>query len=248
MANKTMHLDDLVKAVQAVLGDKLKSVVLYGSAAAGDYLPGVSGKDVLIIAEPLGQPELAALAPTVHTWEQAGNPLPEVLTPGELATSLDVFPIELLDMQQSRRVLFGADPLAGIKIDMDDYRRQLEHELKTRLLQLRRTYFAAAADEAQVANLMGASLSTFLVLIRAALRLYNDDVAADKLDALDRLARQVPFDLQPLRDVLAYKKRQAHPQPGEVQALFARYLAAIEQIVHAVDLYLRKTAPPTNSQ
>jgi hypothetical protein len=243
-----MNLEDLVKALHDILGPKLKSVLLYGSAAAGDYLPGVSGQDVLVVAEVLGATELAAIAPHLRVWEQAGNPLPELFTPAELATSLDVFPIELFDMQQSRRVLFGEDPLTAISIDMNDYRRQLEHELKTRLLQLRRAYVAAAGDEPRIARLMGASLSTFIVLMRAALRLYNDPVGAEKTDAIDRLAKHVQFDSQPLTEVLQYKKRQAVPAPGEVQSLFARYLATIEKIVHAVDQHLRQTAPSANQK
>jgi hypothetical protein len=242
-----MNLEELVKTLHDALGERLKSVLLYGSAAAGDYLPGVSGMDVLIVAEPFGQPELAAIAPHLRQWERSGNPLPELFTPAELATSLDVFPIELLDMQQSRRVLFGSDPLASITIDMNDYRRQLEHELKTRLLQLRRSYLAAAGDEPRLARLMGASLSTFLVLMRAALRLYNDPVGPDKTGAIDRLAKHVQYDPQPLNEVLAYKKRQAEPQPGEIQSLFARYLATIEQIVHAVDQHLREATSPVKS-
>jgi hypothetical protein len=241
-----MDLEQFVKSLQESLGTKLHSVLLYGSAAAGDFLPGVSGKDILIVAQPLGQTELSAIAPHLLLWERAGNPLPELFTPGELATSLDVFPIELLDMQQSRRLLFGADPLSGIAIDMDDYRRQLEHELKTRLLQLRRSYIAATGDEPRLARLMGASLSTFLVLMRASLRLYNDPVGAEKSDAIDRLAKHVQFDPQPLKDVLEYKKRQAAPAPGEVESLFSRYLASIERIVHAVDHHLRETTRPSN--
>ena len=241
-----MSVEKLVKTLHDVLGPKLKSVLLYGSAAAGDFLPGVSGMDLVLVAEPLGASELEAIAPHLLAWQQAGNPLPELFTPAELATSLDVFPIELFDMQQSRRVLFGEDLLAGIAIDMNDYRRQLEHELKTRLLQLRRAYIAAAGDEPRIARLMGASLSTFMVLMRAALRLYNDPVGAEKSEAIDRLAKHVQFDSQPLTEVLNYKKRQAAPAPGEVQSLFARYLTTIEHIVHAVDQHLRKTTPTPN--
>src|SRR5438874_13085103 len=117
-----MTSEQLVKALHEALGPKLKAVVLYGSAAAGDFVPGVSGRDILIVAEPIGAVELAALAAPLTSWEQAGNPLPQLFTPRELAESTDVFPIELWDMQQARRVLFGSDPLADMKMDMQDYR------------------------------------------------------------------------------------------------------------------------------
>src|SRR6187551_1379921 len=133
-----MTCEELVTALHEEMGANLQSVVLYGSAAAGDFVPGLSGHDVLIIADRLGASELAALSKTLRSWERSGNPLPQLFTLQELADAADVFPIELLDMQQSRRVLFGFDPLADLKIDMGHYRGQLERELKVRLQLLRR--------------------------------------------------------------------------------------------------------------
>src|SRR5207248_3328982 len=49
-----MTTEQLVKALHEALGPGLKSVVLFGSAAAGDFVEGVSGHDVLIVAEKLG--------------------------------------------------------------------------------------------------------------------------------------------------------------------------------------------------
>jgi hypothetical protein len=235
-----MTTEQLMKELQEALGPALKSVVLYGSAAAGDFIQGVSGRDILIIGERLGAAELAALSVPLAAWVQAGNPLPQVLTPTELARSTDVFPIEIIDMQQSRRVLFGPDPLAEIKIDMQHFRIQLERELKTRLLLLRRRYMACCSQTDRVARLMIDSVSTFLVLMRAALRLYNDSAPAEKAKALEELGRYVTFDLQPFTAVQELKARPQKLPPGEVESLFGRYLASIQQVAEAVDWDLHK--------
>jgi hypothetical protein len=235
-----MTNEQLIKGLQEALGPRLKSIVLYGSAAAGDYLAGVSGRDILIVAERLGAAELAALSVPLASWEKAGNPLPQVLTPGELSGSVDVFPIEIIDMQQSRRVLYGPDPLADVKIDMQHYRMQLERELKTRLLLLRHRYLACCGQTDRVARLMIDSVSTFLVLMRAALRLYNESAPAEKAKALEELRRHVTFDAQPFTAVQELKSQRRMPPPGEVESLFSRYLASIEQVVGAVDQHLHK--------
>jgi hypothetical protein len=234
----TMTSEQLVQALQQSMGTNLKSVVLYGSAAAGDFVPGISGQDILIIAGELGPAALAAMSAPLLQWEHAGNPLPQFLTSHELASSADVFPIELMDMRQSRRVLFGPDPLAEMKIDMRLYRVQLERELKTRLLLLRRKYLASSGKAEGIAALMAASLSTFMVLLRATLRLYNDSAPAQKSDALDELAKHVQFDPQPFRAVLELRKRSGPPAADEVESLFSQYLVSIEKVVQAVDLHL----------
>ena len=237
-----MTCEQLVAALQQVMGPNLKSVVLYGSAAAGDFVPGLSGNDVLIIAERLGSPELAALSGTLVEWERAGNPLPQLFTAQELNAAADVFPIELLDMQQSRRVLFGPDPLAELKIDMQHYRGQLERELKVRFQLLRRRYVACSDNDERLAHLMIASVSTFLVLLRAALRLYNEPAPAEKADALGPLAKHVAYDPQPIRAVSELRTQKNRLSPGELKRLFGQYLQSIEQVVHSVDRYLHPSS------
>ena len=95
---------------------------------------------------------------------------------------------------------------------------------------------------------MAASVSTFLVLLRAALRLYNDSVPAQKADALDQLAKHVKFDPQPLRSVLELKKRTSTPARGEIETLFRQYLESIEQVIETVDRHLHSSPQPTTSQ
>jgi hypothetical protein len=230
-----MTNEQLVQELLQAAGSNLKSIILYGSATAGDFVPDVSRNDILIIADHLDSPSLNALGEPIRRWQKAGNPVPQLLTMQELLSSVDVFAIEILDMQQSRRVLFGSDPFADIKVDMSDYRAQLERELKTRHLLLRRKYIAVSRDENSVANLMIASLSTFLVLLRAALRLYNNAVPADKAEAVSKLTDYVNFNPEPFRDVLALKQRAQKPIVGAIQPLFTRYLSEIEKVVDAVD-------------
>src|SRR5437870_4596473 len=129
-----MTPEQFIEQLQVALGDKLKSVVLYGSAATGDFMEGVSGHNLLVVAEPCGTSELAAIASAAQKWEQAGNPLPQFFTPAELAGSADAFPIEILDMQRSRKILSGADLLANLTVDHAHLRMQLEHDLKSKLL------------------------------------------------------------------------------------------------------------------
>ncbi len=234
-----MTTEQLLTTLHEALGPGLKSVVLFGSATAGDFVDGVSGRDILIVADKLGATELAALSAPLARWREAGNPQPQLFTSAELAGSADVFPIELTDMQQSRQVLMGDDPIANVKIDMHHYRLQLERELKTRLSLLRKNYLACSGSTTDVARLMTASVSTFLVLFRAALRLYDESVPAEKASALEKLAQHVQFDPQPIRHVLELKHKHEKPAAGQIESLFTHYLESIDRVVHAVDQHLR---------
>ncbi len=234
----TMKPEDFVDDLKTGLADKLKSVVLYGSAATGDFLKGVSGYNLLVVAEPLETSELQAVHTAAVKWEKSGNPLPQFFTPAELAGSADAFPIEILDMQRSRKVLFGTDLLAGLKVDPAHLRMQLEHELKSKLLFFRQRYLVACHTPERLTSLLASSVSTFLVLFRASLELYDEEVPSCKQDALKKLAAYISFDSSPFESVLELKSSHKLPAGIDLQTLAANYLAAIERIVQAVDQHL----------
>jgi hypothetical protein len=223
----------------------LRAVVLYGSAAAGDHVAGKSDYNILVVAERFGMAELNALAPVAVKWSEAGNRPPVLFTPGQLAASANAFPIELLDMQQSRRVLAGEDLLAGIQVKPEQLRLALEREWKAKLLQLRERYLLTRGKPARVAGLLEASLSTILVLCRATLRLYQPEVPANKLDAARALAQRLDLDAGVF--VTVHETRAGRRKERAAAPLFADYLKAVEQIVAAVDGQLHSTSKGTPS-
>ena len=235
-----MTPEQLVEKLKLALPAGLKSVVLYGSAAAGDHVHGASDYNVLLIAERLGPVELLAISGPAEAWTKSGNRPPLLFTLEEFARSADAFPVELLDIQQSHRVLFGADPVARIPVDPRHLRLEIERELKARLLALREGYILSRGRPKPVARLLTSSLSTFLVLFRAALRLWQDVVPAQKHEALLALAGHIGFDPQAFLTVKDWRERRAKPGDGSVGAVFEAYLSGIERVIHAVDLRVRE--------
>jgi hypothetical protein len=235
MTNTPTTPDDLAQHLAQVLPGALRSVVLHGSAAAGDFLPGTSNFNLLIVVEPITVVELDALAPPISEWIRAGNPHPILFTPAQLTESRDAYPIELLDIRQSRRVLWGADLLADLPIQPRDLRLQVERELTGKLLKLRARYMSVAVQPDAVGRLMLSSLSTFLVLFRATLRIFEPDVPDLKLDALHALARHIEFDVRPFERLFEIKQQVTSVADAVVDVSFADYLTAIERVARAVN-------------
>ena len=230
-----MTPEQLTERLREVMPSGLRSVVLYGSAAAGDHLPGRSDYNVLVVADRLGVAELDALAGPARAWAKAGHRPPLLFTPAQLAASADAFPIEILDIQQSHRILFGEDPVAEIRVKPEHLRLELERELKAKLLDLRESYLLACGKARRVLDLLTESLSAFLVLFRASLRLYRDDVPTHKIEALRALARHVGFDPTVFLTVQELKEGRLKPKAVAADALFAQYLETIEEVADAVD-------------
>ena len=230
-----MTPEKFVEQIRKALPTGVRSVVLYGSAAAGDHLGKQSDYNILIVLERLGLPELKALATPTKAWVKSGNHPPMLFTPESLRESSTTFPIELLDIRDAHKVLFGDDVLAGISISQVNLRRQVEHELHGKLLHLQSRFMVTAAQPKRIAELLTGTLSKFLILFRAALRLYQPAVPVKKLEALQALSRQIAFDTTVFVTIQELKDGQRKLRTIEPAALFAVYMAAIQAVVSAVN-------------
>lgn len=230
----------LVEELKAACPAGLKSVVLYGSAAAGDHAGKRSDYNVLVVTGDLGTSTLDALSKTASKWSQAGNPAPLLFTEDRLAQATDVFPIELLDIRECHKILHGDDLVQGLEIDTKNLRLQIEHELRGKLIRLRQSYLLTGGKPKAVADLMVQSLSTFLVLFRASLRLFDETVPQPKFLALEQLAGHLEFEASVFNTVQQLKDGTKKARDLDVGRLFNTYLETIECVIDAVDAYIHK--------
>ena len=235
-----MKPEDLVQKLQQALGTGIRSVILYGSAAAGDHTGKRSDYNILVVADRLGLAELTALSLTSLAWRKAGNPSPLFFTLERLQKSADVFPIELMDIRESHRVLYGEDVLDHIQIQKKNLRLILEHELKSSLVRLRESFLLTEGKPKRVIDMMIDSLSTVLVLFRAALRLYQDEIPPRKIDALKALGEHIRFDEDVFLVIEELKEGRQSAKNVDALELFGRYLQTVESVVDTVDAHVHQ--------
>jgi hypothetical protein len=226
--------EQFAEQLASTLPTQLKCVLLFGSAAAGDFVAGASNYNLLAVIEPLGMVELDAISPAVVAWNQAGNPIPLFFTPQQLIQGTEAFPIELLDIEQSRRILWGSDLLENVRVETAQLRRQIERELTGKLLKLRGRYMLVRQKPHAVTELMVQSLSTFLVLFRAALRLYQKTVPNIKLEALHALSKHIEFDTKPFERIYELKSQPRKGNRVAEPVSFGSYLGSIEHVTNAI--------------
>ena len=98
-------LNELVDRLRRDYGETLISVVLYGSAASGEFHEKFSDLNVLVVLKKLGVRELALGRETVHWWQKQKQPLPVLLESEENKKSRDVFLVVYLEIQHNKRLL-----------------------------------------------------------------------------------------------------------------------------------------------
>ena len=237
------QLDEFVSRMQKAAGENLHSVILYGSAAAGDFNPEFSDLNLLCLLRETSFPKLSAVAGVVGWWHGQKHPTPLVMTPEELERSSDVFSIELLDMQQHHRVLFGEEVLAGLRIPMHLHRAQLEYELREKLILLRQRLLLVAEKERDLWDLLLGSVPAFATLLRHALIALGDNTYRSKRDAIQALSARIQFDPSALLQLLDMREHKTDRKRFDVKDVFTRYLAAVQQVAAAVDTMLDTSGP-----
>jgi predicted nucleotidyltransferase len=229
------QISEFVERVRAAAGANLKSVILYGSAATGDYVPEYSDVNLLCLLGEASLSAIAAVAAAVEWWGKRRQHAPLLMTVDDLRRGADVFSIEFLDMQQSYRVLWGEDPLKGLEIPMTFHRAQVEYELREKLILLRQRFLLVAGDDRAKWELLLRSAPAFGTLARHALLASGEKTGLSKREAIGRLAAKAGFDATPIVQLFDVRDGKLDRKTMEVDDVFARYLDAVERITAAVD-------------
>ena len=70
------QISEFVAGLQQAAGSNLESVILYGSAATGEYDPDYSNINLLAILKETALSQLLNLAPAIKSWTEQGRPAP----------------------------------------------------------------------------------------------------------------------------------------------------------------------------
>ena len=233
MLSMEAKLTELVSRMKELGAENLESMILYGSAARGDFHERHSDLNVMCTLRSVAARELARVAPVVHWWcKDQSEPAPLFFTTEELRESADVFSIELLDMQQSRRVLYGADVVAGISVPMNLHRVQVEHDLRTLLLKLRQHFLRAAGKESELRAVETKSISSVLALLRHTLIAFGEEPPANPYEIFARIAATTGADAEAF--AMAFKLRHSETHGYEITRAYDRYLNALSVVVSAL--------------
>lgn len=233
--NQNDTINDFVERFRQAAGTNLESVILFGSAVSGDFHPGLSNLNLLCVLRDSSFAALQALAPVAKWWDRQKQPPPLCMTRQELERSIDVFTIELLDMQQHHRVLFGEDVVQNLQIPMSLHRVQVEYELREKMILLRQQVLLASGNNSRMWDLLLRSVPSFATLFRHALIALGNPELTGRREAVQALAKHVEFDTSAINQLLDVREHTADPKKMNVDDLCARYLVAIEKVTAAVD-------------
>lgn len=126
-------IEKFLKYVKEIFGERLLSVILYGSAAKGKYVEGVSDINLIFIVDKIGYEEILRLN-KIHKIAYKNRIKPFFFNKWFLISSSDVFPVEWKDIKENHIIIYGEDLTSGIEVKEEKIALQVERELKQNYL------------------------------------------------------------------------------------------------------------------
>lgn len=234
MAEKIQRsLDKFADELKKIYQDGLISVIVYGSYASGEFKPGFSNINLLIILDNTSLENLAKCAFLFKKNSFRGfNCL--FFTPDYINRSTDVFPIEFLDIKENYVIIHGKDLLSGLKIDLKNLRFQCEQELKAKLLNIK-AFFLHNPDKTALQNLLVKSFNSFLHISRNLIRLKGKSPAYKKEEILAELAIEFKIEVSGLKKIFDLKNKKLKLNYRETEELLFNFVKTMEAIIKVVD-------------
>lgn len=228
-------LDRLADQLEQALGDNLVSFCLYGPAVRHDTRDAGKELTTLLVVRDTSPKALRPIESAVADWTKKSQPPPLVFAEDGWHASTDVFPIEIEDMREAHRVLKGSDPFAGLTTTRDDLRRELEREVRGKVLRLRTEFVAAAPEPKALEELLLDSAGTFFVLFRAVLRLARKAPPQTPKTLVHEVAEVAGLDATAFDWVLDKLVGHNVPSLKPHDPVGDRYVEQVEKLVRFVD-------------
>jgi hypothetical protein len=221
--------------VRAALGPGFVSAYVTGSVLTRGFDPAHSHINLLVIARSL-EPDvldgIAAAAPDPRRKPQVDSLF---MAQEQVRASLDVFPIEWLDLIERHLLLEGEDVLAGLEVPLTNLRLQCEHELRAKHLRLRHEYLASAKRGERLAEVLVRMASGFHTLFRTLLRLHGEVPPPNTERVVERVAALFSLDATALLGAHAVRYSAGKPDARQARERYRRFLVEIERLASAID-------------
>ena len=226
---------EFVEDLKTAYGGGLQSIILYGSGARGDYVPGKSDINFLVVLDEKAVDDLERAQALIPKWRKRAVAVPLIMTKAFIFSSIDVYPVEFLNMKRHYEVVHGEDVLKDLVFDGKALRLQCERELKGKLMLLRTGFLNTAGKAEDLRRLMAVSITAFLSVFGALLLVRGREIPKERRDIVPAVAQTYGLDAAPFLRCIDLREGKKDLSLGDLKTIFQSYMAEIEILIKAVD-------------
>jgi predicted nucleotidyltransferase len=232
IVNPIEYAKKAIEEYRSLYGSDLVSVILFGSAAGGDFNPEKSDINLLIVLTSMDIELISRSADIQIKYLRKRFSKPLFMDKEYIASSCDSYPMEFFDMKERYEVLAGEDVLSSVLPGIDHLRLQVERELKGKWLHLLDEYTFACKNRKQLVQLTQLSLRAFAPVFRALLKLKDTPVPVAKKELLFAVESVYSIDNRPFQNMEEICKTGNF---AELKTKFTDYSRAVKKLIDAIE-------------
>lgn len=235
MENKFKTTANLITNLKEVFGERLVSVILYGSCAGDECENKFSDINLIVVIDNLLAVDLKNANSALKDFLKTKNPLPLFMDKEEWFNSCDVYPIEYSDIKDRYRILEGEDIVKPLVLEKKNLRLQSEHETKNLLIKLRQNYLVKNTDLKAIETLLKTCSKSFFALFRAVLRLTETQVSFSHKEAIEILAGKVRIDKDVFLKLLELRTDSKAISKTEYEITIQKIIDSTDEMLKYID-------------
>ncbi|MBI3595403.1 MAG: hypothetical protein HY200_10645 [Nitrospirae bacterium] len=213
--------------------ESLSSLILYGSGAGVNYIPGKSNVNLLMVMKELKFFDLLKYQKRAHYWKERGITPPLFTSLDFLEQSRDVFPIEWQEIISHHILLYGQNPFT-FSIDRQDLRRECEREVRKIQVRLRQAFLETEKKPAEIEHLAMTSLNSVFPVLRSLLLIQHESPPIEREKLIELFFRKHHLSPAPFLKIWAIKKGKLISKE-EYLGWFEDYLNQLEELSKLID-------------
>lgn len=220
---------------KGIYGGNLISIILYGSGTGGDFVPGKSDLNFLVVLSEESIDYLDMAFETVARWRKRNVTTPLFMTKSYIESSLDSYPLEFLNMQKNYVLVYGEDVLKEISFEACHLRLQCEREIKGKILHLREGFLETEGKHKRINELIKVSITAFISIFNGLLYLKGIEIPRTKEDIIRSVANEITVNGEIFLKCLDIKQGNKDFSSSEIKEIFRTYLMEVRKLWAIVD-------------
>jgi predicted nucleotidyltransferase len=161
------------------LPEDIRMAALYGSAAKGNFICGLSDINLFLVLSSEAVDTLDRLTVPFRRIALQYRIQTVILSESELERSADIYPVEYLEIRETMKLLCGEDLLSLLLIDRSQYRHQVEERLRGSIRVLRHMLLIMDGKTSAVEEYLTRWCAKQDTLFRAMIRLKDESRLAE---------------------------------------------------------------------
>ena len=230
--NLASDINSFISSLKNDLGDSLVSVVLYGGLVKNEMIKETDRVKIMIVVKNVKISSLDKVGDALLSTKRAKQIQLSTLTPADLSSSTDVFPIKFLDMQQDYEILHGEDLVKDLEVGRDHLRIRCEQEIKNLMLKLRSMYLRSRKDSKVLQKVLLKAYYSFLQSGDALAELKTGKVYRRENEILDGI-ESIGLDSALMKKIQVLRTSESAPDQETLHDLYEQFM---EMIVKAAEI------------